>query len=95
MTLSVLDILVIGLLSLILAASLDRIEDKLEENAVEMAFVLKVQRTAYEKGHKEGLEHGSVSTVYLCRDWVPLLGYKAWRQCNMGYMKYTGEEDKL
>ena len=72
----------------------DRVEEK---TYCEMGFMLRVQKTAYitgyEKGYTEGLEKGKVSTVYLCRDWIPLKGYKAWRQCNIGYLKYTGEQD--
>jgi hypothetical protein len=86
MTLSIPDILLIGVLVLILAASLDRIEDRIEEEHYGIDFLINVQSTAYEKGLKEGSKYGKIATVYLCRNWVPTLGYKAWRQCNMAWV---------
>jgi hypothetical protein len=41
------------------------------------------QEKGYSKGYALGLSEGSIHTIYLCHDWIPVKGYKAWRQCNM------------
>ena len=60
--------------------------DEIRTDRYGMDFLINVQATAYEKGYQDGMKEGSLATVYLCRDWIPTVGYKAWRQCNMDYV---------
>lgn len=64
-----------------------------EPTGYDMDFLIKVQNTAYNKGLKDANDGRKIVTVYLCRDWIPTLGYKAWRQCNMDYIAQQEEED--
>ena len=71
------------------------IQEEPEKNYCDIELLINVQLTAYEKGYTDGLEENDeVVTIYLCRDWIPLKGYKAWRQCNMDYVAQTERENK-
>jgi hypothetical protein len=92
MTLRPADILWLTLMFCVIAWGIDNSANRQDEEHYGIDFLINVQSTAYEKGLKEGSKYGKIATVYLCRDWIPLLGYKAWRQCNMDYVAQEESE---